>query len=89
MLNLTDDDIVSVHINDAPTGIPLEEHRDNARALPGETGVIDVPQFMEYLKQIGYTGAVIVEPFSERVKQMEPLEAIRATKESIDSVWPD
>ncbi len=89
VLNLTDDDIVSVHINDAPTGIPLEEHRDNARALPGETGVIDVPQFMEYLKQIGYTGAVIVEPFSERVKQMEPLEAIRATKESIDSVWPD
>jgi sugar phosphate isomerase/epimerase len=89
VLKLTDDDVVTVHINDAPKGIPLKEHKDNVRALPGETGVIGVPRFLKFLKRIGYTGPVIVEPFSDRVRQMKADEAIRVTKEAMDSVWPD
>ena len=88
VLGLTDDDVVQVHINDAPAGVALEDHLDNVRGLPGETGVMDVRRFLECLQQIGYTGPVMAEPFSERVRQMQTEDAVRATKEAIDSVWP-
>jgi len=89
VLTLTDHDVVNVHINDAPAGIPLEKQMDGVRCLPGETGVIGVPRFLQRLKQIGYTGPVMAEPFNERLRQMKPDDAVRATKEAIDSVWPD
>ncbi len=89
VLDLTDHDVVTVHINDAPKGVALEEHKDNVRGLPGETGVIGVPRFLQRLKEIGYTGPVIVEPFSDRVRQMPTDEAVRVTKEAMDSVWPE
>jgi sugar phosphate isomerase/epimerase len=89
VLKLTDHEVVNVHINDAPAGIPIEKQMDGVRCLPGETGVIDVRRFLECLKQIGYTGPVMAEPFNERLRQMKPEDAIRATKEAIDRVWPD
>jgi sugar phosphate isomerase/epimerase len=88
VLKLTDRNVVNVHINDAPAGVALEAQVDNVRCLPGETGVTDVRRFLECLKQIGYTGPVMAEPFSDRVRKMKPDEAIRATKRAIDSVWP-
>jgi len=80
--------VVNVHINDAPAGVPLEKQVDNVRCLPGETGVMDVRRFLECLQQIGYTGPVMAEPFSERVRKMKREDAIRATKDAIDGVWP-
>lgn len=88
VLKLSDGDVVAVHINDVPAGIPLGDLQDLVRCLPGETGIIDARRFLECLQQIGYTGPVIVEPFSERVNQMENDEAIRTTKQAMDSVWP-
>jgi sugar phosphate isomerase/epimerase len=88
VLKLTDHNVVNVHINDAPAGVPLEKQVDNVRCLPGETGVMDVRRFLECLQQIGYTGPVMAEPFSERVRKMKREDAIRATKDAIDSVWP-
>lgn len=88
VLRLTDREVVNVHINDAPAGVALDKQVDNVRCLPGETGVMDVRRFLECLKQIGYTGPVMAEPFSERVRQMPREDAIRATKKAIDSVWP-
>ena len=85
---LTDADIVYVHVNDAPAGIPRDEQLDLVRTLPGETGVIGVPRFLKALADIGYTGPVVVEPFSARVKAMAPEEAVRATAEALDAVWP-
>jgi sugar phosphate isomerase/epimerase len=85
---LTDADIVYVHVNDAPAGIPVDEQQDLVRTLPGETGVIGVPRFLNALAQIGYTGPVVVEPFSERVRAMAPEDAVRATAEALDAVWP-
>ena len=46
-------------------------------------------RFLECLGQIGYTGPVMAEPFSESVRKMPTEEAIRATREAVDSVWPD
>ncbi|KPK65262.1 MAG: hypothetical protein AMK73_03525 [Planctomycetes bacterium SM23_32] len=88
VLELGDEHVVQVHVNDAPEGVPLDEQVDNVRRLPGETGVIDVPRFLRNLDRIGYSGPVVVEPFSERVRQMENQEAVRVTKEALDAVWP-
>ena len=89
VLGLSDSDVVQVHINDAPAGVALDAQVDNVRGLPGETGVIDCKRFLECLVQIGYTGPITAEPFSARVKEMDDQDAIAATKQAIDSVWPD
>ena len=88
VLKLEDEDVVNVHINDAPAGVPLSEQIDNVRGLPGETGVIDVRGFLAALKKIGYSGPVMAEPFSQRVREMPDPEAILATKQAMDSIWP-
>jgi len=80
--------VVDVHINDAPAGVPLDQLKDGERAMPGETGVIDVKGFLQALDRIFYKGPVMVEPFSERVRQMQPEEAIAAAAEAMNSVWP-
>lgn len=63
MAQLTNDRVVYVHVNDAPRGVPLDEHIDNKRSLPGATGVIDLVGFLKALQAIGYDGPVVPEPF--------------------------
>jgi 2-keto-myo-inositol isomerase len=84
---LTDADVVDVHVCDAQAGLSREEQIDNIRALPGETGVADVPAFLRGLAAIGYSGPVMVEPFSKRVNALPPEEAVRVTAEALRSVW--
>lgn len=84
---LTNEQVVYVHINDAPAGIPIEEQKDNVRCLPLETGVIDMGLFLRKLNAIGYDGPVTVEPFSQRVREMSPEDAARATAESLRRSW--
>lgn len=87
---LTAKDIVVVHVNDAPPGIPRDEQQDLVRALPMETGVLDLVGFMEKLKQMGFDGPVMPEPFSARVNELaksEPLAAARLVGESMDRLW--
>ena len=60
------DDVVYVHVNDAPAGIERDDQQDLVRCLPGETGVIPVPELLQILKQIGYDGPVVPEPLSEK-----------------------
>jgi len=52
-----------VHVNDAPAGLPVDELDDLRRALPGETGVIDVDTFLTIVRDAGYAGPVVAEPF--------------------------
>jgi len=79
---LKDADVVYVHLNDAPAGVPVDEQIDNVRCLPGETGVIDTLGFLKALQAIGYTGPVTPEPFSKKLQQMpeerRPLEVGQA-----------
>jgi sugar phosphate isomerase/epimerase len=84
---LRDADVVDVHVNDAPAGIPLDRQVDQVRTLPGETGVIGVPRFLQALAAIGYSGPVMVEPFSARVNALPPEEAVRVTGEALSAVW--
>jgi len=78
---------VDVHVNDAPAGVPVDAQVDNVRALPGETGVIDIAGFLGALQAIGYDGPVMVEPFSDKVRKMGADEAVATTKAALDEVW--
>lgn len=64
---LPPEQVVYVHVNDAPAGIPIDAQRDNVRALPGETGVIDIAGFLQALQAIGYDGPVTPEPFKKEL----------------------
>jgi sugar phosphate isomerase/epimerase len=59
ILRLRADQIVLVHLNDAPD-VPIADVLDNDRLFPGE-GVIDLAGFLSALNQIGYTGVVAQE----------------------------
>jgi len=63
-------DIVYVHVNDGPLGIPIDEQQDHIRGLPGETGLIDIAGFLGALKKIGYSGPVIPEPFKKELAEL-------------------
>ncbi|GAB4517543.1 MAG: sugar phosphate isomerase/epimerase [Anaerolineae bacterium] len=87
---ITAQDVVTVHVNDAPEGVPRDELVDNVRCLPMETGVIDLPGFMRKLSAMGYDGPVTPEPFSERVNRIaatDPLAAARLVAEHMDRLW--
>ena len=66
---LTAEQVVYVHVNDAPAGIPVDEQQDMVRALPGETGVIDIVGFLQTLRAIGYDGPVTPEPFKKELNE--------------------
>jgi sugar phosphate isomerase/epimerase len=84
------EDIVTVHVNDAPAGLTLETYLDNDRRLPMETGVMDLPGFMQKLVKLGYDGPVTPEPFSQRVNAIaatSPLDAAQLTADYMDQLW--
>jgi sugar phosphate isomerase/epimerase len=80
-------DVVYVHVNDAPPGIPVDEQIDNARRLPGETGVIDIVGFLNVLKEIGYDGPVTPEPFEKTLKELPIEKAARKVGKALDQIW--
>ena len=80
--HLGNDDIVVVHVNDAPAGIAWDEQIDTARALPMETGVIDLAGFMQALRRIGYDGPVMPEPFSQRINDVAAVDPLAAAREA-------
>ena len=85
--SLRADQVVDVHVNDAPTGVAVDEQLDHVRELPGATGVIDIKGFLRALQEIGYRGPVMVEPFSQQVREMEREEAVAATAAALGRVW--
>src|SRR4051812_24149123 len=87
---LTSQDVVVVHVNDAPAGIARDEQIDTVRALPMETNVIDLVGFMHALRKMGYDGPVMPEPFSQRLNDLaagDPAAAAREAARSMDALW--
>lgn len=87
LLKLSNNDVVHVHVNDAPAGIDVDKQVDNRRALPATTGVIDLKGFINALVKIGYDGPVECEPFNQELRQMEPDAAVQKTSESLNRLW--
>ncbi len=79
ILSLKHEDVVSVDLNDAPTGIKRELQQDNQRELPAATGVIDAKVFLNALRIIGYDGPVRPEPFNKVLNDMDNDTACEAT----------
>jgi sugar phosphate isomerase/epimerase len=71
--------VVSVDLNDAPSGVPKDQMVDNHRELPAATGVIDLKSFLGALESIGFHGPVRSEPFNDVVRKMSPPEAAAAS----------
>mgnify|MGYP001162225291 FL=1 len=87
LAHLHSEDVVYVHVNDAPSGIAVEDQIDNMRCLPAETGVIPLGEFFKILAEVGYDGPVAVEPFSQKLREMKPDKALQTTIDSLDAVW--
>lgn len=79
------DQIVHVHINDAPD-VPVEEALDNGRIYPGE-GVIDLVGFLCALHKIGYKGAVSQEILTAEAPAQSPEELVLRSKAGFDKVF--
>lgn len=82
---LTPDQIVHVHINDAPD-VPVEEARDNGRLYPGE-GVIDLGGFLKALNAIGYKGSVTQEILSAEAPAGTPEDLLARSRAGFDKVY--
>jgi len=76
-------DVVSVDLNDAPSGIAKDQMVDGKRELPAASGVIDVKSFLGALQQIGYQGPVRAEPFNDVVRHMPADEAAEAAHSAL------
>lgn len=81
LARLTAKDIIQVHINDAPIGVPFDRVHDQTRHLPLETGVLDLKGFMQTLTAMGYDGPVVTEPFSARLNAVAATDPTAAATE--------
>jgi sugar phosphate isomerase/epimerase len=54
LLTLSNEEIVTVDLNDAVAGFSADEQLDGKRELPMASGVIDMKSFMDALVEIGY-----------------------------------
>jgi sugar phosphate isomerase/epimerase len=87
VLALTNKDVVSVDLDDAPAGIPIEQQQDQRRELPAATGVIDLATFLNCLNKIGFDGPVRAEPFNEALRKLPREEAVAATSHAMKKAF--
>lgn len=79
ILTLRNSDVVTVDLNDAPTGLMLDQYNDGQRELPAATGVIPVKSFLDALVKIGYDGPIQAEPNNADLRAMPMDQALTAT----------
>lgn len=71
--------IVAVHLCDAIKNRPRDEQVVFERELPGDSGEIDLDDFIEALKKIGYDGPLTCEPMNAALNEMKDDEAAART----------
>jgi len=79
IIKLSNSEIVSADLNDAPRGIERELQYDNQRELPATTGMIDAKAFLGAFVKIGYDGPIRAEPFNKRLDDMDDEQASETT----------
>jgi len=79
LLALRNEEVVSVDLNDAPTGRTLAEQQDGQRELPAATGVIPVATFLDALRRINCDAPIRAEPFNKTLNALGNDEACAAT----------
>ena len=82
---LTPEQVVYVHVNDAPQGVAIDDQIDSVRDLVGATGVIDLKGFLGALRKIGYDGPVVCEPFKKSLGELpDDAARLRIVGEAMD-----
>ncbi len=81
--DLTNDEVVYVHVNDGRAGLGPDEQIDQEREMVGATGVIDIKGFVKAIKAFNFDGPVTVEPFSPAVKAMPTDAAVALTSKAL------
>jgi len=84
---LTPEQVVVVHVNDAPEGVPVDEQLDGVRDLPGATGVIDIAGFLQSLQAIRYDGPVTPEPFVNLRALPSDTARLERVGAAMDDIW--
>jgi sugar phosphate isomerase/epimerase len=87
VLTLKNQDVVAVHMNDAPAGIPIDQQVDSHRELPLATGIIDTAGFLNAINRIGYDGPAAAEPMSADLRKLPPEEALAKTAEAMKKAF--
>lgn len=83
---ITAEDVVLVHVSDAPAGVAREAQIDSVRCLPMETGVVDAPAMLRKLSALAYDGPVMVEPFNQALNAIAKENAVEAAKRTMDAL---
>ena len=77
------EDIISVQLNDGVLGRTTATQMDLERELPGDTGIIDLENFLNLIRNKGYNGAVSVEPFNKELNKMEVKAKLKRVRASL------
>jgi sugar phosphate isomerase/epimerase len=89
LLSLRATDVVTVDLNDAPSGLTLDQYRDDQRELPAATGVIPIKTFLEALAEIGYDGPAQAEPFNAALRALPVNEACARTAAALHKAFAE
>ena len=84
---LTPAEVVVVHVNDGPAGVPVDEQLDGVRGLPGATGVVDIAGFLQALEAIGCDAPVIPEPFVDLSGLPSDTARLERVGAAMDDIW--
>ena len=76
------EDIISVQLNDGVLGRTISTQKDLERELPGDTEIIDLKNFLNFINSKGYQGPVSVEPFNKELNKMELDEKLKRVRAS-------
>lgn len=87
ILALQNKDVVSIDLNDAPSGVPIGEQVDSKREIPCATGVIPVADFLNSLNKIGCDAPARCEPFNAALRALPPEQALQTTIDSMKKAF--
>ena len=79
--------IVALEVADFPPDADRETCGEEARLLPGETGVIDTPAVLVSLAERGYDGPVTPAPHPSRFAGLRRDEIGKRAGQALDAVW--
>jgi sugar phosphate isomerase/epimerase len=87
LLSLSNEEIITIDLNDARSGFTADEQLDGKRELPMATGEVDMQAFMNALVEIGYDGPTRAEPFNQPLRDMDDAAALKATADAMKKAF--
>lgn len=89
ILSLRNSDVITVDLNDAPTGLTLDQYNDGQRELPAATGVIPIKSFLDALVEIGYDGPIQAEPNNSNLRATPMDQALTETSAAMKKAFSE